>query len=64
MKSLIALQNKLSLLSLKCAKDQNYGFIRTYGPNFSFTYEKDLKKRDFVKEIRNHSNPLKLQKNI
>ena len=34
------------------------------GPNFSFTYEKDLKKRDFVKEIRNHSNPLKLQKNI
>ena len=29
--SLIALQNKLIQLSLKCAKNQNCGFIRTYG---------------------------------
>ena len=35
MKSLIALQNKSSRWSLKCAKNQNCEFIRTYGGQVS-----------------------------
>ena len=79
MKSLIALQNKLSRLSLKCAKNRNFGFIRTYGgqvsdlliPLSSLTfalyiiyYNIDFKKEILSKKMKNHSKALKLQQNI
>ena len=69
MKSLIALHNKLLLLSLKCAKNQGCGFIRTYGGQVSHLLTHlllycrcmDLRKGILFKKIRNHSQPLKLQ---
>ena len=73
---IIALQNKLSGLSLKCAKNQNCGFIRTYGDQvfhlliylssltFALDIYTDLKRGILLKKIRNHSESLKLQQNI
>ena len=76
MKSLIVLHNKLSRWSFKCAKNQNCGFIRTYGGQvshllihlssltFALYIYRPSKRNFLLKRIRNHSKPLKLQQNI
>ena len=58
-----ALQNKLCRWSLKCAKDQNCGLIRTYGGQVSHLLIHLSSLTFSFEKIRNHSKPLKLLEN-